>query len=156
MNIDELDAQILIHLQKDVRQKAENIARKLHISSATVRRRINRLMQEGILSYYAYVNTDKIGLPFTALIAFYINPDKLDSTMDELKLRKEFTWLAATSGRFNVIARGHFASAEALYGFLREDIPKIQGIINIETFICLHIEKAFYMNLEIVPPQIPD
>ena len=154
INIDELDARILMLVQKDARHSSEAIAKTLHVSSPTVRRRIKRLEENGVLKIYAHVETALVGLPITAIFAFYINPNKLNSAVKELGKKMEFTWLVSTSGRFNVIARGHFASAENVYSFLKDEISNVEGIVNSETFICLHTEKAFFMNADIVPAKL--
>jgi Lrp/AsnC family transcriptional regulator for asnA, asnC and gidA len=151
IKIDELDARILMLVQKDACRSSETIAKALHLSSPTVRRRINRLVKMGVLKIYAHIDTALVGLPLTAIFAFYINPNKLNSSVQELGKKMEFTWLVATSGRYNVIARGHFATAEDVYSFLKEEISTIEGIVTTETFICIHTEKAFFMNTDIVP-----
>ena len=69
-SIDELDAFILIELQKDAKKHSEDIAKVLHTSSSTIRRRINRLIKEKILHIATYVSQPNIGRPITAVISF--------------------------------------------------------------------------------------
>jgi Lrp/AsnC family transcriptional regulator, regulator for asnA, asnC and gidA len=146
INIDEVDAQILTLIQRDARQSSEVIARTLNLSSATVRRRINRLIKNNVLKILGYVNPGGVGLPFNVMIALSVSPEQLKNSMKQLNKKNEVVWLAATSGRYNIMMRAVFASAEEFYTFMREGISDISTIRTSETFICLHVEKSFYKD----------
>jgi DNA-binding Lrp family transcriptional regulator len=69
--LDEVDKQILYELQKDARAtSSSDIAAELDISSSTVRNRIHRLEDEGVIrGYHIDIDYEKAGYPlFTKII----------------------------------------------------------------------------------------
>ncbi len=78
-----------------------------------------------------------------AIIAFDVGHDKVREVMELLSGRSEVKGLAATSGRFDIIASVWFASTEELFQFIENEVSKMEGVRNTETFICLHVEKGF-------------
>ena len=55
-NIDELDSKIIEKLQKDGRVSNTDLAKSLKVSEATIRGRIKRLTDEGIIQIVAVSN----------------------------------------------------------------------------------------------------
>jgi Lrp/AsnC family leucine-responsive transcriptional regulator len=71
VELDEVDKQILYELQKDARDtSSSDIASELDISSSTVRNRIHRLEDEGVIrGYHIDIDYEKAGYPlFTKII----------------------------------------------------------------------------------------
>jgi len=143
MTIDSLDEQLINLLSRDARQSSSVLANQLHVSSSTIRRRMNNLILRGVLRIVATPEPTKIGLPLSVLIAFNIAHDSLNVAMKSLSSRPEIKWLAATSGRFDIIALAWFPSTDALFSFMERELSKLEGIKGSETFICLHEEKGF-------------
>ena len=71
VELDEVDKKILYELQKDARAtSSSDIAAELDISSSTVRNRIHRLEEEGVIrGYHIDIDYEKAGYPlFTKII----------------------------------------------------------------------------------------
>jgi Lrp/AsnC family leucine-responsive transcriptional regulator len=71
VELDEVDKQILYELQKDARTtSSSDIAGELDISSSTVRNRIQKLEDEGVIrGYHIDIDYEKAGYPlFTKII----------------------------------------------------------------------------------------
>jgi len=71
VELDDVDEQILYELQKDARTtSSSDIAAELDISSSTVRNRIQRLEDEGVIrGYHLDIDYEKAGYPlFTKII----------------------------------------------------------------------------------------
>lgn len=143
--MDRIDQQLIELLGQDAHQKSVALAKQLGVSSATVRRRLARLIKSGIIGITAVVDPSKVGYPLTALIAFDIAHDKLQSVTQMLAGKPEITWVATTTGRFDIIALAWFHSTEELSDFLQREVSAMEGLRDTETFICLHVEKARYM-----------
>ena len=139
--MDDIDAQLVLLLKQNARQSSKVIARQLNVSSATVRRRLKRLIDSNELSIVAYRDSIKAGLPVAVLIGFDIDHTLLDSAMQALCEHPEVVWACTTTGRFDAFAYLRFRSNEEFSLFLRNELTKINGIKDSETFICLHIEK---------------
>ena len=89
--LDSLDEQLLQLLEKDGRQSSEALAKQLRVSPSTIRRRVRKLIQSGVLCIVAVADPGKIGFPLAAVIAFDVAHDKLDLVMEKLSSRPEVT-----------------------------------------------------------------
>ncbi|MFC1941555.1 Lrp/AsnC ligand binding domain-containing protein [Chloroflexota bacterium] len=65
----------------------------------------------------------------------------MNSVTKILSSRQEVRWLAVTSGRFDIFALMWFPSIEELFHFMQDEVGKLEGVRNTETFISLHVEK---------------
>jgi len=143
--MDTLDEQLVQLLGQDARQSSELLAKQLHVSPVTIRRRIRKLLQDGAIRIAAVVDTSKIGFPLAAVIAFNVSHDKLDKATQVLTKYKEITWCTVTTGRFDIIAIARFRSTDELYEFMRKEMTKIEGLMNTETFLSLAVKKGRYL-----------
>lgn len=142
--MDDIDEQIIHLLEQNALQSSKAIAKQIHLSSATVRRRLKRLIDSNVLDIVAIRDPIRTGLPVAALIAFNIDHKFLDSVMNTLSDHSKVAWACTTTGRFDGFAFVRVSSNEELSLFLRKDLVKIPGIKDSETFICLHTDKAGY------------
>ena len=141
--IDLIDEELIQLLRRDASQTSVELARQLHVSPATIRRRIRRMKQSGVIHMTVIPNPKLIGLPVVAIIAFQLLHEKAKLFRNALSARKEVQCFYTTSGRFDAIALMWFPSTEHLFDFMDNDVGKIEGIKSTETFVCLHTEKSF-------------
>lgn len=132
-----LDERIVRLLSTDGRLTGEQIADELNISSATVRRRINKLIEKKLLHFSVVVDPGNFGFPQAATIGLKISPDKTQSVVKYLSDIQEIRWLASTTGRFNLIAGMRYRSLSDLSDFITGVVPNIEGIQDSETFVHL-------------------
>ena len=138
-----LDERLIELLSQDARQSSQTLANQLNVSSSTVRRRISKLVKRGVLRFAALAEPSEFGFYLRAIIAFDVEHDKVREVMELLSGRSEVKGLAATSGRFDVIALVWFTSTDGLFEFIESEVSKMEGVRNGETFICLHVDKGF-------------
>ena len=138
---DSVDRRLIQLLQENAHQSSEVLAKRLGVSSSTIRRRIKTLIQKEVIRIVAHPDPTKIGYAIMAMSAFDIDHENLESVLEILNNRPEVRWLAAVSGRFDIMASVWASSTDELFKQL-DDIGKIEGIKNIETFICLHVRKS--------------
>ena len=141
-----LDEQIIHLLGRDARQSSNALARQINVSSTTVRRRVRKLTQSKLLRIVGVVDPSNVGFPLAACIFLDVAHDKLQSVMQVLANRTEIKWVATTTGRFDILALGVFRSTDELSSFLETELPNMEGIRNIETFICLQVKKGRYVT----------
>jgi len=144
---DWLDEELVKLLQRDARQSSEALGKQLAVSSTTVRRRIRKLVQDGVLRIVAVVDPKKVGFPLIAFITFDVSHDKLEGVMDKLASHQDVIWVSSTTGRFDVLVVARFRSTDELSNFLEKQIPKMEGIRDSETFICLNVKKGRYIRV---------
>ena len=135
--IDALDQKLIALLRKNSRQSSDVLGVQLGVDSSTVRRRIKRLVNQGVLGFYAHPNPAAIGFPVKAIIGLDVAPQKMRVVIDTLRSREEIRWIYPTSGRYDIMVMGWFASNQAIYDFVESVIGKLEGARNTETFICL-------------------
>ena len=143
--LDSLDKELIELLGKDARQSSKVLAKRLNRSSATIRRRLRKLTQAGVLRIVGVVDPTRAGLPLTAVITYNVAPDKLELFIDMLINRPEIKWVSTATGRFGIIAMARFASTDELSNFLQQDLAHAEGLKDSETFICLQVKKGHYV-----------
>ena len=142
---DSFNTNLIRLLEQDGRQSSRILARQLNASPATVRRRIRKLVDENVIRIQAVVNPSKVDIGLSAVIALDVEPSNLETAVEQLANNNNVEWLSTTTGRFDIIAELRFGSTDELYAFLQKELPRIEGLKNSETFICLHLVKAPYI-----------
>ena len=142
MKIDALDEKLLQLVGKDATQPSEEIAKKLNVSVATVRRRLKRLTENGVLHIVGVTDPNKLGLPLAVVFAFDVTHAKLASFIDWLASRPEVRFVSAATGRYDVIAMMRFKSTDDLSHFLQTELAQVEGLRDSETFVCLRPKKG--------------
>jgi Lrp/AsnC family transcriptional regulator for asnA, asnC and gidA len=143
--LDQTDRQILVQLEKDATKSSAALAKILSISPATVRRRIGRLLKDGVIRITATVDAGKVGFYLISLITLNVDPAKINKAIINLRAQKNVRWVAVSSGRYNIVIMARFSSTEELHLFIQDELSKLDGLETSETFICLRIEKGRYM-----------
>jgi len=137
-----LDERLISLLSKDARQTSEVLARQLDVNPSTVRRRVQKLIKDGVIRIVALPDPEKTGFTFRAVVAFNVAHDKLDEVVEKLASREEVCWLSVTTGRFDVIAITRFRSSEDFFDFMQREVGILEGVRDTETFVCLHRGKV--------------
>ncbi len=145
--IDSVDEKIIQLLSRDAWQSSESLAKEINVSSATVRRRIKKLVKNGTLHVGAFVDPVKIGQPLAAVIALGVPHDKVEKVAQQLSSRPEVKWVSSMTGRFDILVFLRLSSTDELANFVQKELPKLEAIKSSETFICLHIHKGYYTPL---------
>jgi Lrp/AsnC family transcriptional regulator, regulator for asnA, asnC and gidA len=138
VKIDKIDEQIIANLQRyNAPKTANEMAGELGVSPATVRRRVKRLTNAGIVRVIVLVDPDKIGLSVVTVIGFHVEGKQLAEVVEDLKRRTAITWLASSIGNFDIMALARFSSIESLAGFVQTELSNIDGIKGTEVVLCL-------------------
>ncbi len=147
--IDSLDIKLIQLLGQDARQPSERLAKQLNVSPATVRRRVRKLLKSRVLRIIGEVDPAKVGYRVTAVIAFDVAHEKLDSVTEMLDNSQEIRWLSTTTGRFDIIALAQFSSTDELSNFVQKELSHVKGVRDSETFVCLQVKKGRYTALSV-------
>ena len=143
IKIDDIDRQILANLQRyDAPRTPNEMAKELEVSPATVRRRVKRLTNDGIVSVLVAVDPEKVGLKLVAVIGIHVAVKKIDAVTEIMKNMPEITWLATSIGTYDIIATARFTDMEHLAKFVQNEVPNIKGVTGIETFLCMQEIKT--------------
>ena len=138
-NFDALDNEIIRLLTENGRMPIGEMAKKLNVTSPTIRNRIKDLEKSGIFKVSGLIDPSKHREMITALVAMSIQSyGKLDKILDKIAELPNVVWAGVVSGRYDIIAevvcvRGK----DELYRFTTNTILKIGNVVRSETFIIM-------------------
>ena len=137
MQPDQTDWKI-ISILKEGYVPNNTIARKLGVSEGTVRARLKRLKEAGILQIRALINPDVLENQQLVIVAIRVAESKLlERKAEELSKLSNVLSVSIASGRYDLIAEVLLDSNRGLVKFLTEEISTIEGILASESFIML-------------------
>ena len=140
-NLDKLDFAIIKEMGIDGRQSVSNLAQKLGTSRATVGKKLQRLLDEHILTVAGFVLPGTLGYQTNAIIGINVVPSEIDNVADKLVSNENVHMMFISAGRHDIIVWALFQKPEDLSNFLRQELGKITGITHTETMINLGIKK---------------
>jgi len=144
VNLDSVDRQIISLLQENCRRTNADIARAIEVSESTVKNRINRLVDNGILKNLAILNPQSLGYHSDVLVGIRVAQGKLKETGDALKAMNEVVYMGYITGRYDIMVEVLLHDPEELLVFIRDHLGKIPGIASTETFYVMQNEKINY------------
>jgi len=104
-DIDDLDKQILKLLQLDARIPFAELSRKLDVAEATIRFRVNKLIEKKIITNFtALIDPAKIGMKVSGAILLKIDPAYLEEACKQLMSFKETQYLFQSTGEYDVVS----------------------------------------------------
>lgn len=102
--MDEFDLKLIRELRRDGRQSNVDIARVLKVTESTVRRRINSLIDRGIIKGFTALLNYAPGESFLrAFIGIKVRPAQMESVLTHLVEMKEICSVYKTIGRYNLM-----------------------------------------------------
>lgn len=138
---DAIDRQIITLLQRDGRASNVEIARQVGVSEATVRKRLDRLLTEGVMRITAVPDATKVGFSTVTFVALDVDLSYLDRIADRLGRLPEVRAIYYTTGESDLIVEAWFYSSEQLLHFLTQQVAAIPGIKQAATSHVLRILK---------------
>ena len=138
---DALDRQIISLLQADGRCSNREIARQLDVPEATIRYRVRRLTESGLLKITALVAPEHLGYQLTVVIYIQVDAVKLDEVAETVGAMPEVMCLLITSGTTDIVLTASFQDHDHLYEFLTGRLAPVPGIVRSETAIGLKVVK---------------
>lgn len=137
MQPDDTDWKIIEILRKGYVPN-NTIARELDISEGTVRLRLKKLRDAGILEIKALINPDTLENKQLALIAMRLAESRLlESKAAEIARLENVLSVSIVSGRYDLIAEVLVDSNRGLVSFLTEELPSVEGVLSSESFLLL-------------------
>lgn len=139
--LDEFDRAIIRLLQQDGRMPFLTIANQLGLAEGTVRRRVAKLLDEGLLKIVGIANPFKVGLQTVAVVGLKVDRSRIEPVAKELSALTEVRYVALSTGNYDLVIEVVVASNDELLTFLVNKLSEIQGINNTGTSIVLKVAK---------------
>ncbi len=152
-DLDAVDRQIICTLQRDGRASNVDIARQVGISEATVRKRLDRLLADGVIQIAALPDAAKVGFSTVTFIALSVDLAQIERIADQLARSPQVRAIYYTTGESDLIVEAWFPSSEELLYFLTQRVASIPGIYRTATSHVLRTIKD--AGRWVLPPASP-
>ena len=138
-NLDTLDNEIIRLLTENGRMPIGEMAKKLKVTSPTIRNRIKDLEKSGVFKVSGLIDPNKHQEMITALVAMSIKSDgKMDQILKKIGQLANVVWVGVVTGRYDIMAEVVcIGGKDELYRFTTETILKMGNVVRSETFIIM-------------------
>jgi Lrp/AsnC family transcriptional regulator for asnA, asnC and gidA len=151
-SIDDLDRDIIRALQLDGRRTNVEIARDLGVAESTVRKRLDRLLHEGVLRIAGLPRLEAVGLGVQAMILIQVEPMHVDRVANQLASMPHVRAVTHTTGEYTLIIEAVFADNDTLLYFLSTEMTALPGIVKTAIAHVLRQIKAHHQWQIPLPP----
>jgi Lrp/AsnC family transcriptional regulator for asnA, asnC and gidA len=136
--LDELDRGIIQALRDDGRANNSTIAAKLGVAEGTIRQRVRKLTEAGVVRVSAQVNPEIISEHQLCMLGVKVEESRrLEASADAVSRLPEVRSVAIVTGRYDLLVEVLVASNHGLIKFLSESLASVPGIQSSETFLLL-------------------
>ena len=146
MNIDKTNLAIIKHLRNG-RKSYQKIARDLAVSENTVRTRVQKLTEEGILDINGVINPESIEGHRVVIVGVKLQSMDLVNKGEEFSKLKGVVSVSVVTGRFDLILVVLLKSGFGLLEFYTEEVSRIKEVQSVETFV---VYKSYNLKVPYV------
>ena len=143
MKIDETSLAIIKHLREG-RKSFQTIAEDLSITENTVRARVNRLIEEGVLDITGLVDPEAIPGHRLVLVGIKLSTMELAKKGEELSRLRGVVSVCVVTGRYDLMLTVLLSDAYDLLQFYTEEVSRMQDVQSAETFV---VYKTFNLKV---------
>ncbi len=146
MDIDPINLSLIKHL-RDGRKSFKVIAEKLRLSENTVRSRVQRLTEEGVLEIAGLVNPDVLEDHRVVMVGVKLKTMDLVSKGAEFSRLKGVVSVSVVTGRFDLMLVVLLKPGFGLLEFYTGEVSKLKDVQSVETFV---IYKSYNLRIPYV------
>ena len=146
MNIDQTNLSIIKHLRHG-RKSYKKIAEELSLSENTVRSRVQKLMQKGILEIAGLVDVQGVEGHRVVMVGVKLKTMDLVNKGEEFSKLKGVVSVSVVTGRFDLILIVLLKSGFGLLEFYTEEVSRILDVQSVETFV---VYKSYNLKVPYV------
>ncbi len=139
--VDEIDRRLIAMLERDGRRRNTTMAAELEISEATVRSRIAKLTETGILSIVALCNPLTLGHQSIRFL-ISIRDHSPRSVARALIAMPMINHVALATGAQDIYLEATCRDLDQLVSLL-DDVRRVPGVANIDQFILTKLYKDY-------------
>ncbi len=139
--LDELDLEILRHLNQDARKSYRDIARDVKASISTISNRIRRLEADGVITGYApLIDESKMGFDVMAVVGVKIHKGKLLEVQRRIAKDERVTHVYDVTGEWDSIVVVRLKNTRELDAFIKR-LGSMEYVENTYTQVVLNVVK---------------
>ena len=141
--LDDVDRGIIEELQVDGRMPYTELSKRVGLSQAATRQRVNRLIDRGAMQVVAVTDPATLGFDYPAMVGIAVDGDVV-AVADALSSIEEVSYLVIAAGRFDILAEIVCTDADHLLRFVNDRIRALDGVRDVELFNYLRLVKQTY------------
>jgi Lrp/AsnC family transcriptional regulator for asnA, asnC and gidA len=145
-SLDEINREIVKQL-RDGRKSYDQIAKRLSITTNTVRARVKRLLKDGVFDITGLVDPDHLDNHFLVLIGVKLKKMTLLKKGEQFSRLKGVVSVCVVTGQFDLILMVLLNNEFGLLDFLTKEVSKIGEVLSTETFV---VYKNFNLKVPYV------
>jgi Lrp/AsnC family transcriptional regulator, regulator for asnA, asnC and gidA len=155
------DLNIIGYLSNDPRCSVSKMAEDLEMPESTVRHRLNRILETGLIEFAAIVNPLEFGFNTWTIMEVQAQLNRVEAVGETLASFQEVYFVGLTSGGYDLLVGAVFRSTEEHRHFVTTKLANIPGIVRTSTSNVLKVFKrtsAFGLlrGLPISGPIVPE
>ncbi|WP_307867164.1 Lrp/AsnC family transcriptional regulator [Saccharothrix coeruleofusca] len=131
-SLEPVDYAMLKALGRDGRASIGALARAAGISEGRAARRLETLLTDGVVYLHVDLSATALGYPVEAYLWLTVQPAAVEATCRALSEHPETLFVAAVTGRTNVIAWLTCRSLDDLYRYITERTGGLDGVREVE------------------------
>jgi len=145
--LDDIDLGIIRLLQENGRASNTEISRALSVSEATVRNRVARLLDNGVMTITAVPTPEAFGLNLATIIGLRVALDRLGDVTQALNREPETRFIVVSTGRYDLMTEAYFRDRDHLHDFLTERVGPLPGVHHVEASVILRTSKRSFLEV---------
>jgi len=130
--LDDLDLGIVRELQMDGRRAFREIARTRSVPEATIRTRVKRLQDQGVVQILAFTDPSKLGHAKLALLFVKVAPQDHERVIDTLGRWTEVSYLSTIMGAADICVQVLCRDDESLWN-LQQRVRSLPGVNEVQS-----------------------
>ena len=136
MKLDETNIAIIKELRNG-RKAFSSIADKIGITENTVRARVNKLIEDGVLQISGLVNPQFIPEMQVVVMGVKLSTLDLEEKAKEMLRLKGVISVMVVTGRYDLIVQLATSTQDdqSLLNFFKNELSKVKGVSDVETFV---------------------
>ena len=120
---------------RDGRKPFSQIADKLSLSENTVRTRVNKLIEEGVLEITGLVDAEAVSDHRIVIVGVKLATMELVKKGEEFSRLKGVIAVSVVTGRFDLILTVLLKPGFGLLEFYTEEVSRLSSVQSVETFV---------------------
>ena len=141
--LDDVSKSIIEQLQLDGRRSYAEIGKKVGLSEAAVRQRVQKLTESGVMQIVAVTDPMQLGFYRQAMIGIRCGGDTREIA-DALASMASVDYVVLTAGSFDILVEVVCENDDDLIALLNSKIRTLPGVTSTETFVYLKVAKQVY------------
>lgn len=118
-----------------------DLARSLGVTEVTARRKLKRLLNDGVMRVVATVDPFDVGYETPVIIGLKVAMGQLDAVAERLSSLPQVRYVGASTGRVDLIIEVVVRTNLELAQFLMNELASIDGVLDSETNLIVRIYK---------------